>query len=356
MKITAVVIKSLRYSGTTWINCILSSHERAMYVGPPDRAWTLPKEDAGAACVMHHDKCPLWPQFIRTWDRGNNFLLQLAEYSGKDVFSMNNPTDQFVRRVLDHPDIELKLLKIVRDGRANITSELRHQPGCYRFFYDTVNQWLYPALKGLEDYSLLGREVAHYWRYEDFALEPGSALKAAGDCIGVEYPSNALRFWEFDHHFTAGNTGVIDTLLRMQGRQSFIHRRKPFYDRVVASLTANPDQPIIDESWKDILTQEDRFMIDYICGTLNEKCGYERDVFSAGDTQEILKKYNLPEDPEKRPKWFDEQGNLPTPDLKRQFSRDTHTRNTEMAVKAVNRFSRLAGRVKAVFRRKWRQK
>jgi len=36
--VTVVLIESISYTGTTWINFVLGSHERALPLGPADRA------------------------------------------------------------------------------------------------------------------------------------------------------------------------------------------------------------------------------------------------------------------------------------------------------------------------------
>lgn len=39
-----VVIRSVSYAGTTWINLLLGSHPSALYLGPPERIWRLRPE------------------------------------------------------------------------------------------------------------------------------------------------------------------------------------------------------------------------------------------------------------------------------------------------------------------------
>ena len=303
--ITIVVIRSLSYSGTTWVNCILSSHERALFLGPPERAWRMEPEKANETCLLHHAGCTFWPRFVRSWKREESFFVQLSAYSGKDVLILNNPTSDLVEKEFNHPELCVKLIKLVRDGRANTASMVRHHPERYASFYDALNQWLRPALERLRAvrYEQTGGE--RYFRYEDFVLNPRDTLGAVGDYIGLTYPQNGLHYWEFDHHPSAGNSGMIDTLLRLKGMESFSHHRKPFYDRLVRQLADNPGKPLMDESWKGVLTRKDRFTYDYLMGDIHEDLGYARDVFSTNETEAFLQQMGCPPNREKRPQALD---------------------------------------------------
>ena len=45
-RVTVVNLRSLSYSGTSWVNLVLGSHPGAIAIGPPDRIWKLPVEEA----------------------------------------------------------------------------------------------------------------------------------------------------------------------------------------------------------------------------------------------------------------------------------------------------------------------
>lgn len=75
--------------------------------------------------------------------------------------------------------------------------------------------------------------------------------------------------------------------------------------------------------------------------------GYPRDTFTPGERKRFLSKFNLPEDPEKRPKWLDERADFSAQDLKSQFSMDVHEQPQDAPAKTVRRLKNLYRRIKA---------
>lgn len=217
------------------------------------------------------------------------------------MFVLNNPSPELAEQELAGRDLDLRLIKIVRDGRANTTSCVRYHPERYGSFYDAVNGWLRRGWEQADRYELPGCGAGRRWRYEDFIFDPRATLAAVGEYVGIEYPENAVRFWEFEHHPVIGNTGMIDTLLRLQGHEGFDHVRRPFSDQAVERLKVSPDEPVFDESWKEILTREDRFMYDYVVGDLHRAYGYEPDTFTEAERRRFLDRLGLPENPSRRP-------------------------------------------------------
>jgi len=301
MAVRVVVIRSLSYTGTTWVNLLLSSHPRTLYLGPPERIWRLPREEADQACLKHRGACPLWKPFVSAWDRSGGFFRQLADASDRDVLVLNNPSPELVEQELLGRNLDLRLVKIVRDGRANTTSAIRYHPERYNSFYHALNGWLRPGWERVGSYELPGCGTGRWWRYEDFVFEPAATLAAVGEYVGLTYPEHAVRFWEFEHHPVTGNTGMIDTLLRLQGKEGFDHVRRPFSDQAVVRLMASPDRPVFDESWKAILTREDRFVYDYVAGDLHRAYGYEPDTFTEAERRNFLERLGVPADPSQRP-------------------------------------------------------
>jgi len=320
--IKVIVIRSMAYTGTTWINCVLSCHERGFYLGPPQRAWEMPEEKANETCLIHHQDCWLWGPFIKNWDRTKNFISQLSEFSGKNLIILNNPSNSFLKEVLNYELFDIRFIRLVRDGRANATSAARHlPPGRYSNWYDLVKNWYAKSILKHEDW-LIKYACSGYFllRYEDFVNRPLEMISKIEDFIGEKYPKNFLRFWEFEHHFTAANTGMVDMLLKLQGKPGFCHKRKPFYDKAIKSLKKRPEQPVIDMSWEKILTRADRFIYDYLCGEYHSKLGYERDIFSGKEKMQYLNYFKLPETPENAPEKLDIS--VKTHSLREQFRVD----------------------------------
>lgn len=295
-----VVIRSLSYTGTTWINLILGSHKRGIALGPPLRVWELKPEDADKACMIHRNGCRFWSPFIRDWDRKKSFFLQLSQYSGKDIIVLNNPLT-IDKREFKYPGLKVKYIHVVRDGRANVVSLMRHLPDRYESTYEAVYQWQRKFTIGMINaMSMLPADDVYFLRYEDAVLNPDKMFKEVGEFIGTEYPENALRFWEFEQHAVAGNAGTIDMLRQLQGQQANDHLRKEVYDKIIDETKRRPDVRVLDESWRDTLGLEDRFAYDYLMGDIHEQLGYQRDSFNIDQIRHCLKVWGL----KLNPKWL----------------------------------------------------
>ncbi len=283
--VTVVNIQSVSYTGTTWINLLLGCHQRAFALGPPARILELleqGKEQAGSACRVHQDECTFWPSFFDKYDTARNFFVQLAEATNKDVIVINNPAlDGAAAKQLIHPDIQVRELRIVRDGRSVVASYLRHHPEAG--FIQAANDWFCPFASQFHFDPTDPDTLSMH--YESVAEDPARFRAAAGEFIGLTYPENFHRFWEFDHHATAGNAGPIGVVRRRQGykyRGREAKEREQKYQRIISE----PDRPPVEQRWT-AWTDRERAQFDLLAGHINEAWGYPRDRFPLRLIEEI---------------------------------------------------------------------
>jgi len=288
---TVVIIRSVSYTGTTWINLILGSHERAIALGPPLRAYELSVEQADDACLLHGADCELWPEFVRNRDRNESFFHQLSEASGKDVIVLNNPLSLDPKE-FDYPGIKVKYFHVVRDGRANVVSLMQHAGDRFESIYDATREWILRFNQGLSQ-QMSQLDDVFFVRYEDVIVDPGEFLENAGAFIGIDYPENATRYWEFEQHPVSGNGGAIDMLRRLKGMEGVSHSRWDTYELMLRLYEEEPDCRVIDETWRDKLSLEERFAYDFIYGDMHEKYGYKRDRFTISETRHCLVSWGL---------------------------------------------------------------
>jgi len=281
-QITIVIIRAAGYSGATWFNLVLGSHENALAMGPPQRILDLPKEESASACFAHRAECPFWPPFLKDDRHRGRFFRDLADFSGKRLFVVNYPPKDLVEREIAGKGFRVLHIKLVRDGRANLFSYLRHKyPSGGISALRGILEWQIPKWDQVDRKMSVDESARMAVRYEDVVLKPQEALVRIGRFLDMDYPPNAHRFWEFSHHPTAGNGGVLDTLCRMQGLPGHYHQRKVAYDDVTAMLRRDPDRPFLDSDWQTGLSHEDRLAFDCLLGGRNSAHGYERDRFSA---------------------------------------------------------------------------
>jgi hypothetical protein len=290
--ITVVVLRSLSYTGTTWINCLLGCHPRSFALGPADRVIKLLETDnqnADTACRVHAADCPFWPAFANQYDANENFYIQLSEQSGCDFIITNNPLGHTrATSDLKHPRILCRNINIVRDGRAICSSYIDKYPE--KDFFQAVTEFFHPSAAMFhfdeQDPDTL------CMRYEDVVADLPGMMQKLGGFIGLDYAETAHRFWEFDHHITAGNSALYGMIRRFQQDKPF-SGKQAFYEEEYQRLLREPDKPIVDKRWEERLGRRERFIFDIHSGELNASWGYDRDTFTAGEFETFRCDYKL---------------------------------------------------------------
>ena len=285
MKPVVVQCDAMSYSGTTWLNLCLGTHEKALTLGPPHRLWDGKDSTFLDSCLVHNEECSFWPSFGATWNRSENFFKALMDFSGKTHFIFDNPPSEFIAAQMQPADIDLKRLRYLRDGRAIAASFARKVPDIS--FYDSIlpDGWLYlsymaiPAEHDVENIT--------YVKYENCAQDLPSFLSKVSSQIGLDYTNQNTRFWEADHHITSGNTGPINMVRLHQGLTMPNFESKAVYENQYHKLVSNPDDTFFDQRWKKQLSREDLFYFDLLLGEQNEKLGYERDTFTDAEIREF---------------------------------------------------------------------
>ena len=278
-----VNITSMSYTGTTWINMLLGCHREAFALGPPERVISMYEQGWEGACMIHGSECSFWPEFHETYDPNENFYVQLAAASGRRFIVINNPImANKAGKDLQHPDVLVKNMLVVRDGRAVCRSYRRNNPG--KDFYDAV-QW-FARFGPRFEFDDQDPDVLCV-RYEDVAGDQLSAMERLGDFIGLTYPLNFYRFWEFDHHPTAGNAAPYGMILWHQQGRKWGDPRREFYQKEFERLEKEPRKAIFDEGWRTDLSRRELFLFDYYCGETNERWGYERSTFTTSEFEQF---------------------------------------------------------------------
>ena len=292
--VTVVVIQSLSFTGTTWLNYVLGSHPEIFALGPADRPFALPHAEAESACRVHGKDCPFWPGFYETWEEGKNFFVHLAERSGKRIIVTNNPLPTGAGTALEHPQIDMRPIRFVRDGRAVAESFSRKHPD--QAFFDVVRNWLAPSFLGFAFDT--ANPDALCLRYEDVLADQMGMLERVGRFVGVEYGASALRFWEHEHHPAAGNAGPINVLRIHQGAAlPAVGQTRQFYQEQYDKTIADPNHQFESDGWKERLSARERFIFDLECGAKNAELGYERDRFTIDELRRFSREFDAALEP-----------------------------------------------------------
>lgn len=277
--VTLVNVDALSYSGTTWLNLLLGSHNDTLHIGPPARLWSLRDQGFEGACLVHGKDCPFWKGFGEIWDPQRNFFLALREYSGKSIFLMDNAPPDFLEEAGGDERVHVKKARYIRDGRAITASYARRTETNYlRSILPSA--WFFSSFQAIPGLRKLTASGIPYFHYEKIVEDQGEFLDKAGEWLGVEYGTSALRFWEYDHHVTSGNGGPIGMVISHSAQNKNVSASTDLYQVELDRLRREPDKAFNDNRWVDQLSTTDRFWFDHLMGAQNEALGYQRDHFS----------------------------------------------------------------------------
>ena len=284
LPVKIVNIHSLSYTGTTWLNLVLASHVRAFCLGVPDRIWKMREENWDDACRVHGSECKFWREFYKVYQPNENFYVQLSQFSGKDFIVINNPSEAHVKAELTHPDLLIKHIKMIRDGRAIAYSYAQHHQVDY---YTAVSSYVRGHFRQLVMEE--ERDDVLRLRYEDLLSSPQASIPLIEEFLNLKYNQNPLYFWEFEHHITSGNAGTIALLKMFQGIPMNNFKQKQFYEQQFQRMKEQEGQQFSDERWQQELGQRELFIFDYFCGRANEHFGYQPDTFTTTEYQQFIK-------------------------------------------------------------------
>jgi len=278
-KIKVIVIFSLAYTGSSWSTMVISSRGDTFNIGAGDRFSDLIKYRSDEICAIHGAKCPFWPRFAAQYDENENILVQIARYAQKQILVINNPSMSLFDRCFRDPRLDVRVVRQLRHGQATLASAMRHFPERVDSVYQAALAWLYKGTLGLE------RRIANVGgdaltiRYEDFVGDPAATLAKIGTHIDAPYTLDSLRFWEYEHHITGGNVGLIDNYLRMRGEKGVrALDGAQYYDDLLRHMRETNGVPKLDEGWRRVYAPEDVAAYDFVAGEMYEAYGYPRPV------------------------------------------------------------------------------
>ncbi|MBX3374252.1 MAG: hypothetical protein KF817_10485 [Phycisphaeraceae bacterium] len=266
--VTVICLRSISYTGTTWINTVLASHPEALLVGPPERFLDLWQGDPGRLCLLHGSACDLWPAFAARFDPAENFFVQLAGHTGKRWIVINNPSPARLGAHLDDPRVRPREIRVVRDGRAVVASYMRK----FKVPATAAIDWFEPAARAMPWRT--GDPDALDLRYEDMLQQPIAELDRVGAFVGLRYSEASLRYGEWPHHPISGNQGMYALLRLHQGLPTQAFAGADFYAAQYAEGRDGIRLPMLDMRWQSELSAEDLAVFERRCGRRNRSWGY----------------------------------------------------------------------------------
>lgn len=193
-------------------------------------------------------RCALraWPAARRSLEHllecNRRIIDAILRITGRSVFLDTSKDAARLRYLLDDPTLRLRVVHLVRDGRAVACSLIRKG----REPQDAAREWVSEHEQALR---LLERVDPARWcrvRYEDFCREPLRWLNRICDVAGLP-PVEALPAWYEQRAHVIGNR------MRLRG------------DSAIR----------LDETWRQRLSARQLEAIERIAGPLNRGFGYQ---------------------------------------------------------------------------------
>lgn len=262
-KITLAIIASPGHSGQTWLSMLIGTHSQSLTLGEIDVIDGL--THLNNACMLCGEHCDFWEAFNRVWVPEKNIFLQLAEFSGKHILSISKM--EKYRKYINHDKVLVKVIRLLRDGRAVTASYLRKYP--QRTYEAIVKQWVESSQENDHWVAEISPENQMVLRYEDLVADTAAGMREICTFLGVGFEETMIEFWKVKHHIVNGNRGTVSFVQRHFGMGSEPVDKR-FYEH------QEPDT-FRDERWRAELTPYQRYLFDKIGGALHKSYGYAPD-------------------------------------------------------------------------------
>jgi len=261
--ITLALIAAPGHSGQTWLSLLIGSHSKAVALGEIDVIEGC--TNLGNVCMLCGKGCAFWGAFNRVWSPEHNIFLQLAAFSGKHILSISR-IDRY-RKYIVRDKMRLKVIRLLRDGRAVTASWLRKYPrGTYE---GIVKQWVMSSQQNDTWVEECPPENSMVVKYEDLLEDTATWMGKVCDFLEIDFEEGMLEYWKVKHHIVDGNRGTLSFVRRHFGIASDPVDKR-FYEN------QKPDA-FRDDRWRSELTSYHRYLFDRIGGALHRSYGYVSD-------------------------------------------------------------------------------
>jgi Sulfotransferase family len=190
-------------------------------------------------------RLPIYRQHVKqVFDRNASIARASLKVSNKELFVDSSKTVARIPHLLRRPEIDVRIIHIVRDVRAVAWSALKRESQRVPA-ESTARYWVRTHEAALRLGALVGKERYFRFRWEDFCTAPEPVLDRICEFLGVEPVDLVSRVNAETHH-------VIGNDIRLR-----------------------PVRPIrSDETWREVLEPSQRAAAERRAGELSRSFGY----------------------------------------------------------------------------------
>jgi hypothetical protein len=192
---------------------------------------------------------PIWQSYLKEVQRRNAAIVEvLSELAGAKVVIDSSKAGLQLKYLLRNPALDIKVIHLVRDGRAVALSLIGHglkRPTRQETMAATAREWR-RSNEAAE--CLVRRLPSNQWlqiQYEELCRQPAAILRHACNFLGLETGNLNLDFRAHQQHIL-GNEMRLKTTSEIR----------------------------LDERWRSELSAEDLSVFEIEAGEMNRKFGY----------------------------------------------------------------------------------
>jgi hypothetical protein len=270
---TSVMITGAGHSGSTLLGMVLAGLPGSVYVGEGAKARFLhdPKKPLRKrACKMCGEDCAFWRDF--SWDGIEPLHRLIAAHAGADIVIDSTKQPDWIRdRAAEAraAGASVRLIFLVRDGRAVINSRLRKYP--QRDPGAQIQDWI-SQMAAAQALTAEFAADALTLRYESLATEPEAVTRRLAAFIGASWRAEMIEFASRSYHLLGGNSGTQYLAAREQGASgpaaALNERSKGYYSSHGQGIR-------LDLRWRDELAAGNAELFDRLAGAVNAPLAWE---------------------------------------------------------------------------------
>lgn len=227
-------------SGTTLLGRMLSSH--------PDMHIKNESQKLLNALIKQKDKDEILRIYASETSQGeSDSFSDVLEKLGKKRWGFKDPALSDCLDVLSCKFSNIKVILIVRDGRAVAASQIKGKFGTANIYF-AAEKWV-RQVQVQQHYKEKYKDRCYWVRYEDLVVSPEKNLRKICDFLGENFHESMLTYYKTDN---------------------YIQKKNVFNENTFKKL----DTDIINK-WKNILKRSQINIFESVAGKVLVEQGYE---------------------------------------------------------------------------------
>ena len=255
------------HSGSTLLGLVLGAHPQVFYAGEARKSLLFDdarKPMRKRMCKVCGPGCAVWSGLERR--TGEDLYEALSRRTARPLVVDSTKKVSWIEeqsRAVRAAGAEVRLLVLVRDGRAVVNSGLRKYPEISPEAH--ARRWV-EQLAATDALAARFEGPVLRLRYEDMVQRPRETFESLTTTLGIEFVPTMLEPWGAEQHPLGGNAGTQSLLdhaqTRADGPLALSGEKRAYY-------AAHPRSFVLDLRWRRELSSAARAASEAVAGEAN---------------------------------------------------------------------------------------